>query len=445
MFFFGESLVSLLIMFTFLVLFSSEALQPMWHVWILQSLAFMLVLQLCFYFFDLYDLSGKHTVIDDITHFAQAFGLCWIIFALFYYLLPELLIAARVFWIGCVVTGLVLLGARVMYRFVLRKEFFSEYIVLIGTGKLACDIVREVEGRYDSAHRIVAFIGNKQPEYNPYNRPVVDSFSALGLVIDPEKIDCIVVAPDDRRGQTPVKELLDYRLSGIDVRGGADFYERLSGKILVERIDPSFLIFSGAGSLTRFQRAGKRFLDFVIAITIFLLTLPVMCVAAIVIKIESPGPIFYRQERLGRNAIPFMMIKFRSMRQDAEKDGAVWAQKNDPRVTRFGRFMRKVRIDELPQLWNVLRGEMSMVGPRPEREVFVNELVKDVPFYSVRHSVKPGVTGWAQVCYPYGASKEDTLRKLEFDLYYIKNISVVLDILIIFYTIKTVLFGKGGR
>ncbi len=256
---------------------------------------------------------------------------------------------------------------------------------------------------------------------------MVENLEALGTVVDMERLACIVVAPDDRRGQTPVRELLDYKLAGIDIRGGADFYERLSGKILVERIDPSFLVFSGGGTLTKFQRAEKRLLDLVVAAALFVLTLPIMCLTALIIKLESSGPVFYRQERLGRSAVPFVLIKFRSMREDAEKNGAVWAQENDPRVTRFGRFIRKVRIDELPQLWNVLRGDMSMVGPRPERKVFVDDLVDEVPFYNVRHGVKPGVTGWAQVCYPYGASREDALRKLEFDLYYIKNISIAFD------------------
>ncbi len=441
----GESLLILSSMLTALVFFSSGGLEPVWQRWLSQSLIFMVILQLCLYFFELYDLSDKHTITDDIMRFLQAFGLCWMILALCYYLLPTILIEAKTFWTGCALTTVVLMMCRSLYYFVVRRGLFSDYVVLLGTGKLACDIVREVERRYHSSQRIVAFIGEEHPEYNPCNRPVLESLDAMESVVNIDRLDCIVVAPDDRRGKTPVRELLDYKLAGIDIRGGVDFYERLSGKILVERIDPSFLVFSGGGKLTKFQRAEKRALDLFFAAALSLLTLPIMCLTAIIIKLESPGPVFYRQERLGRNAIPFVLVKFRSMRQDAEKDGAVWAQENDPRVTRFGRFIRKVRIDELPQLWNVLWGDMSMVGPRPERKVFVDELVKEVPFYNVRHGVKPGVTGWAQVCYPYGASKEDALRKLEFDLYYIKNISIAFDILVIFYTVKTVLFGKGGR
>ncbi len=441
----GESLLILFSMLTALVFFSSEWLEPVWQQWMSQSFLFMVILQLCLYLFELYDLADRRTVTDDIMRFLQAFGLCWMILALCYYLLPTILIAARVFWAGCALTIVVLMAGRSLFYIVLRKGLFSEHVVLLGTGKLACDIVHEVERRYHSSRPIVAFIGREKPAYNPCNRPVLESLDALEAAVGMERLDCIVVAPDDRRGKTPVRELLDYKLAGIDIRGGADFYERLSGKIPVERIDPSFLIFSGGGKLTKLQRMEKRILDLVLATALFVLTLPIMCLTAIIVKLESPGPVFYRQERLGRNAIPFVLVKFRSMRQDAEKDGAVWAQENDPRVTRFGRFIRKTRIDELPQLWNVLWGDMSMVGPRPERKVFVDELVNEVPFYNVRHSVKPGVTGWAQVCYPYGASREDALRKLEFDLYYIKNISIALDILVIFYTVKTVLFGEGGR
>lgn len=189
----------------------------------------------------------------------------------------------------------------------------------------------------------------------------------------------------------------------------------------------------------------KRTLDLTLALIGLTLSLPIAIITALLIRLESPGPVLYRQERTGERGEPFFIIKFRSMRQDAERDGAVWASKNDARVTRIGGFIRKVRIDEIPQMWNVLLGQMSFVGPRPERPVFVEELAKKLPYYSLRHAAKPGITGWAQVCYPYGASEEDALRKLEYDLYYIKHQSFFIDLLIIFWTIKTVLFQKGSR
>ncbi|WP_338033272.1 exopolysaccharide biosynthesis polyprenyl glycosylphosphotransferase [Desulfobulbus alkaliphilus] len=223
------------------------------------------------------------------------------------------------------------------------------------------------------------------------------------------------------------------------------FHEGISGKILVEKMNPAWLIFSDGFNYSKISSLLKRILDFFLALFGLVVSLPITVITAILIKLESPGPIFYRQERVGAKGRVFSIIKFRSMRQDAEKNGAVWACSNDARVTRVGGFIRKVRIDEIPQMWNVIKGEMSFVGPRPERPVFVEQLVDTLPYYALRHFAKPGITGWAQICYPYGASEEDALRKLEYDLYYIKNQSFFLDLLIVFRTVKTVLFQKGSR
>ena len=223
-----------------------------------------------------------------------------------------------------------------------------------------------------------------------------------------------------------------------------DFYERLTGKILVDKIDPSWIIYSEGFSISRVQAFIKRFFDVIIAVTLLTLTFPIMIITSFIIKIETPGPILYRQTRVGKKQQLFKVTKFRSMVEDAEENGAVWAEPNDSRATRFGSFIRRTRIDELPQLVNVLRGEMSLVGPRPERPEFVKQLDEKIPYYKIRQDIRPGITGWAQINYPYGASEEDALRKLEYDLYYMKNISILLDIFIIFRTIKTVLFAKGG-
>jgi sugar transferase (PEP-CTERM system associated) len=274
---------------------------------------------------------------------------------------------------------------------------------------------------------------------------VYENFEPLHEQLLANKIDRIIVALDDRRGVTPIQQLLNYKLHGIAIEQGINFYEKLSGKMMVERIDPSSIIFSDGFSTSRAQAFGKRFFDIVLSLFLLILSLPVMLITALVIRLESPGPILYRQERVGKGRIIYKILKFRSMEQDAEKNGAVWAVSNDGRVTKFGGFIRKVRIDELPQLINVLKGEMSLVGPRPERPVFVEMLKKTIPFYDIRHDVRPGVTGCAQVSYPYGASEEDALRKLEYDLYYLKHISVSFDLLLISKTVKTVLFAKGGR
>lgn len=445
-FFLGEGTLIFLSMITVYWLFKGTGLFLIdWGLYASQAMIVTGVFQLCLYFFDLYDLSKDQSMPDTATRLTQAFGVGCIILAGIYYMAPPVMITTRIFWSGYLVASLVLLIYRFSYYLVLRKRMFVQGMVVIGTGKLANDIAIEVEGRQDSVYRILAFVGQGEPSYNPNKAPVVESIEALRKILPIEQIERIIVAPDDRRGATPVRTLLNCKMRGVAIEQGVNFYERMTGKILVERVDPSWIIFSDGFMLSRWKYMFKRILDIVSAGILLVLSLPVMILSALIIKLESPGPIFYKQERVGENSSFFKVIKFRSMCQDAEKNGAVWAKENDDRVTRFGAFIRKVRIDELPQLWNVLKGEMSLVGPRPERQIFVDELAKEIPYYNIRHGVKPGVTGWAQVCYPYGASKEDALRKLEYDLYYIKNISIALDLLVIFHTVKTVLFGRGAR
>jgi sugar transferase (PEP-CTERM system associated) len=269
----------------------------------------------------------------------------------------------------------------------------------------------------------------------------------LDLLAQREGVDEIVVALTERRGGAmPMRELLDCKLHGVRVSDVATYFEQNLGQIRIESASAGWLIF-GEGFNQGFLRTLiKRVFDIVSALILLVLTLPLMLVTALLVKLESPGPVFYSQERVGLNGRVFKVVKFRSMRNDAEKDGVPrWATAGDSRVTRIGRILRKVRIDELPQLFCVLKGDMSMVGPRPERPYFVEQLVQDIPFYAVRHSVKPGVTGWAQVSYHYGASKEDTVEKLQYDLYYVKNHSLFLDVVVLFETIGVVLTGSGAH
>ena len=244
----------------------------------------------------------------------------------------------------------------------------------------------------------------------------------------------------------PLRQLLDCKLAGVRVVDIATHFEKTLAQINIKHVNAGWLVFGDGFSQGMLRAAIKRVCDIIFAALIFVLTLPVMLITAVAIRVESRGPVLYRQERVGLNGVPFKVIKFRSMRTDAEKDGKPrWATKNDDRVTRVGRFIRKVRIDELPQLFNVLWGEMSMVGPRPERQYFVDELISKIPYYAVRHSVKPGVTGWAQVRYEYGSTIEDSVEKLQYDLYYVKNHSLFLDLLIMLETVAVVLTGKGAR
>jgi exopolysaccharide biosynthesis polyprenyl glycosylphosphotransferase len=273
---------------------------------------------------------------------------------------------------------------------------------------------------------------------------ILSSEEPLYDLIQRLRVDLIVVALEDRRMRLPTEELLKCRLNGVAVREREALYERITGKIAVEALRPSYLIFNDGFGSSPWSDLAKRGIDVLLSLTGFALTWPLMLATAFAVRLDSMGPILFRQERIGKNGKPFTLLKFRSMLADAEiKTGPVWARDNDPRITRVGRFIRRTRLDELPQLFNVFFGHMSLVGPRPERGVFVNDLAKRIPYYNQRHIVKPGLTGWAQINYPYGNSVEDAREKLQYDLFYIKNRSLLFDLSILFNTVKTVVLRKG--
>jgi sugar transferase (PEP-CTERM system associated) len=275
--------------------------------------------------------------------------------------------------------------------------------------------------------------------------PPAKPISELARIL---QIDEIVVAMDDRRQQFPLKELLDCRLAGVEITELATFLERETGKVYLETLVPSWMIFSSSGfRRDGFRRVSERAFDLAASLILLVLASPLMLLTMLAIKLEDGirAPVFYGQLRVGFANRNFRVLKFRSMRTDAEKNGAVWARANDDRVTRVGRVTRKMRLDELPQLLNVLSGLMSFVGPRPERPEFVQKLAGSIPYYAERHAVKPGITGWAQLCYPYGASEKDAIEKLQYDLYYVKNHGLLFDILILLQTVEVILLGKGAR
>jgi sugar transferase (PEP-CTERM system associated) len=445
-FFLGEGLLIFASVLGILIVFSS------WNIflidpseYILRSLTVTLIFQLSLYFYDLYDLRKPGTTTDTFIRMMQAFGVGCIILAILYTLLPSMIISTSIFW-GCyLIICASLLAWRSLYYLVLEKKWLSKEIILIGTGETAGRIAMEIKNNRESGFTISAMVGTIPPAFDHAGIPVVASLTDIAGNPRLQQIERIVVALDDRRGTMPIAELLNNKVRGRLIEDGISFYEAITGKILVEKVNPAWLIFSEGFDCGRMTYLIKRVLDLSLAFIGLVLSLPVSLITALLIKLESPGPVLYRQERVGERGEVFSIIKFRSMAQDAEKNGAVWASQNDNRVTRIGGFIRKVRIDEIPQMWNVIRGQMSFVGPRPERPVFVEQLAQKLPYYSLRHSAKPGITGWAQVCYPYGASEEDALRKLEYDLYYIKHQSIFIDLLVIFRTIKTVLFQKGSR
>ncbi len=446
LFFLGEGfLIFISINLAYIISSGWEIYQIDFFIDSFRALLVTFIFQLTLYFFDLYDLSRIRSLSDTVFRIIQAFGVGCIILAGVYYLSPRLSISSKIFFSSYLAISLALLGWRALYYTILRKRLFAQPVLIIGAGKMAAKITEEVEDNQDSGYRVAAFVDNNEPIYNPKAAPVVPLETPLPEICTASKSEQIVIALDDRRGTMPIKELLACKLKGIEIHEGITFFESITGKILVENVNPAWLIFSDGFRANRLSYFFKRIQDIALSLFGLLVSLPITLPVALLIKLESPGPIFYRQERVGEHGIPYLVIKFRSMREDAEKDGAVWAMKNDTRVTRVGDVIRKVRIDEIPQMWNVLKGEMSFVGPRPERPVFVEKLTESIPYYSLRHSVKPGISGWAQICYPYGASEEDALRKLEYDLYYIKNQSIFMDMLVIFSTIKTVLFQKGSR
>jgi len=274
---------------------------------------------------------------------------------------------------------------------------------------------------------------------------IIGDYTQISSIVKAGGVDRIIVALDERRGKFPLEQLLSCRLKGVPVEDGIAFTDQLAGKLSVENLHPSFLIFSDGFKSSEIFKRVKRGIDILASLVALTLFFPINLLISLAIRLDSKGPIFYEQERVGEDEKIFRLLKFRSMCVDAETGVPVWASVDDPRITRVGRVIRKLRFDEIPQMINVLKGEMSFVGPRPERPFFVKDLENEVPYYSQRHVIKPGITGWAQIMYRYGASKEDALQKLKYDLYYIKHMSIVLDLTIIFETVKIVLLGKGAR
>ncbi len=320
-------------------------------------------------------------------------------------------------------------------------------ILIFGAGPAALEVGRALRKADPNAHIVGYLAGPNERETAVPPGEILPSDGTLPDIARKHVVDEIVVALTERRaGSMPLRQLLDCKVSGTKVYDLAAHFEKTLGQIRIDYLNASWLIFSDGFNQGALRTAVKRVFDILSASVLCILGLPLMGLAAVFIKLESPGPLLYRQERVGQNGRSFNVTKFRSMRTDAEKDGQpVWAKANDSRVTRVGQFIRRTRIDELPQLFNVLRGEMSLVGPRPERPFFVEQLTQEIPFYALRHSVKPGVTGWAQVRYPYGATVEDSQEKLQFDLYYVKNHTLFLDLVVLLETVGVVLTGKGAR
>jgi sugar transferase (PEP-CTERM system associated) len=401
-----------------------------------------------FYLFDLYDFIVMHDRRELVLRLVQALGLAWIALALAFYAFPALMLGRGISLIALPLALTLMVGWRVSIHWFLGHPDFGERILIVGSGNLAVELAREILNRPDAGYRIVGFVGTDTELLGKslINPRVIGITTQLDEIVMREDVDRIVVAMGERRGQLPTDQLLHLSLAGkVAIEEGATFYERVTGRVSLNMLRPSWLIFSGRGRQFRIAGLTRSVVHRLVALLGGILSLPLAVLAAVLIKIDSPGPLLYKQERVGKNGRNFVLMKFRSMSVDAEAAGPVWASKDDDRMTRVGRVIRKIRVDEIPQFWNILRGDMNFVGPRPERAHFVSQLAREIPYYEQRHLIAPGLTGWAQIKYPYGASIEDARQKLQYDLFYIKNQSLILDAIILFETIKIILFGRGAH
>jgi sugar transferase (PEP-CTERM system associated) len=413
------------------------------------SVAFLI----CMYYFDLYESTIVSNRREALVRLIQVLGVAYVTLGLIYYLYPPVRLGRGIFHLGFLLVGLVLLLWRRLFSLINSAPRLAERVVILGDGPLAESLLHEIESRPELGIRIadrsqMLGIGNDACTRDRSEMPNSQTSLSEDLAIDRQVrgIDRIVVAMEERRGKLPVNLLLAMKNRGVQVQDGTDVYESITGKVPIESMRLSWLLFSSGYYASRLALIYQRIASVVISILGLLLSLPLIPFVVLAIKLNSQGRVLYWQNRVGRDGIIFRCYKFRTMYSDAEAHtGPTWATDDDPRITRVGKFLRKARLDELPQLLNVLRGDMSLVGPRPERPEFVAALNEKIPYYHLRHSVRPGITGWAQILYKYGSSIEDAKEKLRYDLYYIKNSSAGLDLLIIVNTIKIVLLGRGAK
>ena len=368
-------------------------------------------------------------------------GILALVTAVIAYVFPRVLIGNNTVVIGLLLVTIALFLWRLMYARLAQMPYLREKVYVLGVGERAQRLLNALRSRTELGVEVAGWSGNVEGELT---RESIASH--LTELIREHHVHRVIVAMADRRGTLPVMEILQLRLAGVKIEEATSWLEKISGRIEVDNLYPSWLVFSEGFRFSASFMLLRRILAILASSVLLLIVLPVIPLVILAIKLGSRGPVLYRQKRVGLGGKVFYCYKFRTMRQDAEADtGATWATDDDPRITGTGRFLRASRLDEIPQLWCVLKGDMGFVGPRPERPEFVEWLAKEIPFYQVRHAVRPGITGWAQIRYKYGNTIEDAKQKLQYDLYYIKNMSIGLDIMIMFQTIKIVLLGRGAQ
>jgi len=408
----------------------------------------------CMYYFDLYDSAVLNDRRAVQIRLAQALATACGFLVLLYALYPSVQLDRRVFLIGSVLGAALLFLWRKVFSKLNSLPHFADRALIVGEGSLSELLRQELESRPELGIRVVGRItdlghpGSGFSEAGDAAESGTDSPSRgdLARAVEDLRANRIVVAMGERRSRLPVELLFSLKCRGVDVQEGSEVYEAITGKVPIESVRLSWLLFTPGYLVSRFLMFRKRCVDIAFSLTGLICSLPLGPFVIAAIKLDSRGPVFYRQKRTGKDGVVFDCYKLRTMRADAEADtGPVWAADDDPRITKVGRFLRQSRMDEIPQLWNVLRGDMSLVGPRPERPEFTSALMRDITYYSLRHTVRPGITGWAQIRYKYGNSVEDAKQKLRYDLFYIKNMSIGLDLLIFLQTLKVIILSRGAK
>ncbi len=398
---------------------------------------------LCIYYLDLYDFERMRSPVETYFRLLLFLGCFAFLLAGVSMLFPSIILAHGVLLLGLGISGVSLLSWRAAYSWMLAKPFLRERVYVLGTGERASRIVEILRSRPELGMEVVGWGAERGGDTTLTREAMTQN---LTITAHNGGLHRVIVALSDRRGALPLDKLLDLRITGSKVEDANDILERVSGKIEVDGLNPSWLIFNDGFSLQSAALAVRRANSVLCSLLLLLITLPLIPLVILAIMLDSPGPVLFRQKRVGRFGRIFHCYKFRTMRNDAEADtGPTWADDDDPRITRVGRFLRITRLDEIPQLLNVIRGDMAFVGPRPERPEFVEWLSREIPYYELRHVVRPGITGWAQISYQYGASLEEAKEKLRYDLYFIKHLSLMFELFIIFQTIKIVIFGRGAK
>ena len=414
-----------------------------------QVAIFVIIFQICFYYSDLYNLHTMRTRYEQLLRLGQSLGAGCLVLGIVYYIFPNLLIGRGVFFISTALAATFVMVSRVALDRAWQFAAPKQNILILGTHELAVTVARELARRDDLNLQLVGFVrtsGTPDNQQELFGHPIVGTTDNLEAIATEQRVARIIVALEDRRLKMPTRDLVKLRVQGIRVEDAHSTISSLSGRVWLNTVQPSWFVFSDGFHRSKTTLVLKRILDLSVGLIGLMLSLPLMLLVAIAIRLDSRGTVIYRQTRVGYRGKCFELLKFRSMCVNAEREnGAAWASKNDSRITRVGRFIRKFRLDELPQFINVIRGEMSFVGPRPERPVFVDQLRQEISYYDERHSVRPGLTGWARVQYGYGASVEAAFGKLEYDLVYLKNMSLLFDFAIMLQTIRIVLTGSGSR